>query len=182
MQCHPSQHPLTNQPRNREGAEVSSLLSNETNTPSSSSSSISNHPEDWSINIDGVWIHNPALARARHAAAARLFNDALPQTSSLAQMVKTFFNDRPPTTINDNPPVEPPQTTEAMPAFGYDNSMDVKHWEEQTRDYLIWQLRLSGFHLNRPKTSKISKEELLHYLFVKRGIKQRNQRLTRWTS
>jgi hypothetical protein len=173
-------------PRER-GAGISSFLNSESNTASSSSSSISNHPEDWHVNIDGVWIYNPALARARHAAAARLFNDALPQTSSLAQMVQTTINDRPPTTINDRPPttindkppttlnnappVEPPQTTEAMPAFGYDNSMDVNHWLEQTRDYIIWQLRLNGFYLHKPKTNRISTEELLHYLFAILGIK-----------
>jgi hypothetical protein len=72
------------------------------------------------------------------------------------------------------PPVEPPQPTEAMPVFGYDNSEDVNHWLEQTRDYIIWQLRLSKFHyfrLNRPRTQKMSKKELIFYLFQKRGIK-----------
>jgi hypothetical protein len=178
-------------PRER-GAGVSRFLNSESSIPSSSSgTSISNHPEDWHVNIDGVWIYNPALARARHARAASLFNEALPQTSPLAQMVKTTINDRPPTTINDRPPttindrppttiddkppVEPPQTTEAMPTFGYDNSMDVNHWLEQTRDYIIWQLRLSKFHyfrLNRPRTNKMSKKELIYYLFQKREIKR----------
>ena len=118
------------------GARVSRFLNRETNTASSSSSSTSNHPEDWSIHIDGVWVYNPALARARHVAAARLINDALPQTSRLALKVQITINDRPPTTINgrlptaindkppstlnDKPPVEPPQPAEPMPACSGD--------------------------------------------------------------
>ena len=136
--------------------------SNAASSAPSSASSISLHPEDWLVDFEGVWIHNPELGHARRRANAELFAGALPQTSpiatlgalpqtsSRAQLIHTTTtNDAPPSTINDAPPSPindtPPSSMEGpfqpMKPFGYDSSRNPGHWTEQTKDYIIWQLR-----------------------------------------
>ena len=160
--------------------------SNAASSAPSSASSISLHPEDWLVDFEGVWIHNPELGHARRQANAELFAGALPQTSPIAKLGAlpqtspraqlihtTTIDDTPPSTINDTPPstmegpLEPPKT---MKPFGYDSSRDPDHWKEQTKDYIIWQLRLIGYHIDKRRANRMSKEELLNILFQQKEI------------
>ena len=59
-------------------------------------------------------------------------------------------------------PVEPPKT---MKPLRYDSSRDANHWKEQTKDYIIWQLRLVSYHIDKRRASRMSKEELPNILF-----------------
>jgi hypothetical protein len=159
------------------GAGVSRFLdsvpsSNASSSASSSNPTISFHPEDGLVDFEGVWVHNPESGHARRQANAELFVDALPQTrprpqtSPRAQLIHTTTtNDTPPSTMEG--PVEPPTT---MKPFGYDSSRNPGHWKEQTQGYILWQLRLIGYHIDKQRANRMSKEELLNILFQQKEI------------
>ena len=57
-----------------------------------------------------------------------------------------------------------------MKPFGYDSSRDPDHWKEQTKDYIIWQLRLIDYHIDKQRANRMSKEALLNILFQQKEI------------
>ena len=57
-----------------------------------------------------------------------------------------------------NAPMPQPPTT-------YDSSKNQKYWKRKSKEYLLDQLRLSGFDPPHPDTGKNNQRELIQHLF-----------------